>query len=104
MPISSMIKGNGEVEVYTSKVTKLTIYDETGLMIDYADALQEDAYAGVQIVTDSAQSYDAHVKSLEESEDSTELVAKIAFDEMGLFNLTFVKAASSALTEEDYRD
>lgn len=101
MPISSMIKGNGEDEVYTSKVTKLTIYDETGLMIDYADALQEDAYAGVQIVTDSAQSYDAHVKSLEESEDSTELVAKIAFDEMGLFNLTFVKAASSALTEED---
>ncbi len=101
MPISSMIKGNGEDEVYTSKVTKLTIYDETGLMINYADALQEDAYAGVQIVTDSAQSYDAHVKSLEESEDSTELVAKIAFDEMGLFNLTFVKAASSALTEED---
>lgn len=101
MPISSLIKSNGEDEVYTSKVTKLTIYDETGLSIDYAEALQGDAFAGVQIVTDSAQNYDAHVKSLEESEDSTELVAKIVFDEMGLFNLTFVKAASSALAEDD---
>lgn len=101
LPVASLMKGSGEDEAYTSKVTKLTIYDETGLSIDYNGALQDDAYAGVQIVTDSAQGYDAHVKSLEESEDSTELVAKIVFDESGFFNLTFVKAASTALAEDD---
>lgn len=100
-PIAALINGGGEDEAYTSKVTKLTVYDETGLNIDYAEALQGDAYAGIQVVTDSSQGYDAHVKSLEESEDSTELIAKIVFDESGLFNLTFVKANSSPLTTED---
>lgn len=101
MPVSSLIKSGGEDEVYTSKVTKLTVYDETGLGIEYAGALQDDAFAGVQIVTDSAQDYNAHVKALEESEESTELIAKVVFDERGLFNLTFVKAAGSALADDD---
>ncbi len=100
LPVSSLINSKEE-EAYTSEVTKLTVYDETGLGIDYSKALQDEAYAGVQIVTDSGQSYDAHVKALEGSEESTELVVKLVFDERGLFNVTFVKAAGAALSEED---
>lgn len=101
LPVLSLINNRDKEKEYTSEVTKFTIYDETGLAIDYAEALQDDAYAGVQIVTDSTQTYEAHVKALEESEESTELVAKIVFDEMGLFNLTFVKAAGASLSDED---
>lgn len=100
LPVSSLINSKEE-EAYTSEVTKLTVYDETGLGIDYSKALQDEAYAGVQIITDSSQSYDAHVKALEDSEESTELVAKLVFDERGLFNVTFVKAAGAAVSEED---
>jgi ABC-2 type transport system permease protein len=97
----SLINSKKDGEEYISEVTKFTIYDETGLAIDYSQALQGDAYKGVQIVTDSAQSYDAHVKALEDSEESTELVAKIVFNEIGLFNVTFVKAAGADLSDED---
>lgn len=100
LPVISLISSKEE-EAYTSEVTKLTVYDETGLAINFTEALQDDAYTGVQIVTDSAQTYEAHVKALEESEESTELVVKIVFDEMGLFNLTFVKAAGADLKDED---
>ena len=103
LPVSSLINSKEE-EAYTSKVTKLTIYDETGLGVDYKEALQGVAYAGVKVETDSALTYDEHVKTLEDSEnakESTELVVKIVFNEMGLFNVTFVKAAGAALSDED---
>lgn len=103
LPVSSLINSKEE-EAYTSEVTKLTVYDETGLGIDYSKALQEEAYAGVKVVTDSALTYDNHVKALEDSEEaeeSTELVARIVFDEMGIFNITFVKAAGADLSDED---
>ncbi len=101
MPVISLINSRDKEEAYTSEVTKLTVYDETGLAIDYAEALQGDSFKGVQIVTDSAQTYDDHVKSLEDNEESTELVAKIVFDERGLFNVTFVKAAGADLSDDD---
>lgn len=101
LPIISLISSRDKEEVYTSEVTKLTVYDETGLAIDYTEALPGASFAGVQMVTDSAQTYDAHVKALEGSAESTELVAKIVFDERGLFNITFVKAAGADLSDED---
>ncbi len=101
MPVVSLIQGMDEEEAYTSEVTKLTVYDETDLGIDYSKALTDAAYSGVSIVTDSSQTYEEHVKALEESKDSTELIVKVLFNEKGYFDLTFVKAVNADLGDSD---
>lgn len=100
-PVASLLQSFDKEEEYTSEVSVLTIYDETGLPIDYAKALEEAAYAGVSIETAAAQTFEEHVKALEESEESTELIVKIAYEESGYFNLTFVKSANAQLSEDD---
>ena len=101
MPVMSLLKSMDKEEDYVSEITKLTVYDETGLGIDYTKALADEAYKDVQIIADAGQTYEVHVEALEESEDSTELVVKVAYQEEGYFDLTFVKAAKSAFTDED---
>ncbi len=101
MPVMSLIQSMDKEEEYVSEVTKLTVYDETGLGIDYSEVLPDVAYAGVQIETNSAQSFESHVDALKESEDSTELLVKIAYEQSGYFSLTFVKAVNADLKEDD---
>ncbi len=101
MPVMSLIQSMDKEEEYFSEVTKFTVYDETGLRIDYSKALPDVAYAGVQIVTDNAQTFESHVDALEESEDSTELIVRVAYKESGYFDLTFVKAVNADLKEDD---
>lgn len=101
MPVMSLIQSMDKEEEYVSSVTKFTVYDETGLGIDYSEALPDVAYAGVQIETNSAQTFESHVDALEESEDSTELLVKITYEQSGYFNLTFVKAVNADLKEDD---
>ncbi len=101
MPVMSLIQSMDKEEEYVSGVTKLTIYDETGLGIDYSKALPQAAYTGVQINTNSGQTFESHVDALEESEDSTELLLKIVYEQSGYFNLTFVKAVNADLSDED---
>ncbi len=101
MPVMSLIQSMDKEEEYVSEVTKLTIYDETRLGIDYSKALPQAAYTGVQIATNSGQTFESHVDALEESEDSTELLLKIVYEQSGYFNLTFVKAVNADLSDED---
>lgn len=101
MPVMSLIQSMDKEEEYVSEVTLLTVYDETGLDIDYSNALADAAYAGVKLVADSAQTYDAHVDALKKSENSTELIVKIAYKESGYFDLTFVKAVNASLKDSD---
>ena len=69
--------------------------------IAYSKALPQAAYTGVQINTNSGQTFESHVDALEESEDSTELLLKIVYEQSGYFNLTFVKAVNADLSDED---
>lgn len=101
MPVMSLIQNMDKDEEYVSAVEKITVYDETGLGIDYSKALPEAAYAGVQIVTNSSQTFDAHVDALEKSENSKELIVKATYKESGYFDLTFVKAVKSDFSNED---
>lgn len=101
MPVMSLIQSMDKEEEYVSEVTKLTVYDETGLGIAYSEALADVAYADVQIVEDSAQTFEDHVDALEESEDSTELLVRVVYKESGYFDLTFVKAVNADLKESD---
>lgn len=101
MPVMSLIQSMDKEEEYVSEVTKLTVYDETELGIDYSKALPETSYAGVQIVEDSGQTFEAYVDALEQSKDSTELIVKVAYKESGYFDLTFVKAVNADLSDED---
>ena len=107
-PVASLIGTfEKEEEVYQSAVTDFTIYDETGLSIDYSKALEDEAFAGVTIHMQPVQTFQEHVKLLEEkaqdeeSEASTELIVRVAYEEAGYFNLTFVKSSKADLEEED---
>lgn len=101
MPIITLIQNRESDEEKESRVTVLTVYDETGLSIDYTQALPQERYAGVQIVGNPEGTFEEHTKALEESEDSTELLLHIVFEEAGYFNLTFVKAVNADIKGDD---
>ena len=101
VPVSTWLSQRGEEQEKDTEVSLLTIYDETGLHIDYTHALEGERYAAMQVAQAPGEGFEEHVKALEESEDSTELIVHIAYEEAGYFNLTFVKAASAALKDKD---
>lgn len=101
VPVSTWLGQRGEEQEKDTQVTLLTVYDETGLEIDYSHALEGDRYREMQIAQVSGEGFADHVKALEESEGSTEMIAHITYEEAGYFNLTFVKAASAALKDKD---
>lgn len=102
VPVITLIQNRNDKSEDESKVTVLTVYDETGLNIDYTQALPWERYAGVQIVSNPANTFEEHTKALEESEDSREVLLHIVYEEAGYFNLTFVKAVSADLKDDDY--
>lgn len=101
VPVSTWLSQRGEEQEKDTEVSLLTIYDETGLHIDYTHALEGERYAAMQVAQVYGEGFEEHVKALEESENSTELIVHIAYEEAGYFNLTFVKAASAALKDKD---
>lgn len=101
VPVSTWLSQRGEEQEKDTEVSLLTIYDETGLHIDYTHALEGERYVAMQVAQVYGEGFEEHVKTLEESEDSTELIVHIAYEEAGYFNLTFVKAASAALKDKD---
>lgn len=100
-PFMTWIQQRDQEQVKATQVSCFTIYDETGLGIDYSQALSGERYEAMQTVTASDGSFDAHVQALEESEDSTELIVRVTYEEMGYFNLTFVRAADTDLKDKD---
>ena len=107
-PVISLIQSfGGEEEAYHSEVTDFTIYDETGLEIDYAQALVGEGFEDIVIHTDSSMTFEEHVKLLEDSvedeeaEPSTELIVQVKYEDAGYFNMSFVKASNADLSEDD---
>lgn len=101
VPVSTWLQQRDQESAGASQVSSLTVYDETGLNIDYSQALTGERYAGVQVAAAPAEGFEAHVQSLEESQGSTEVIVHISYEEGGYFNLTFVKAAAADLKNED---
>lgn len=101
-PVSTLIRQNAGDKESKSEITALTVYDETGLNIDYAEALPGERYLQTTVEAGEAGGYERHKKVLEESgEESTEVIVKITYEEEGYFRLTFVKSAKAALDEKD---
>ncbi len=108
MPAVRLISSlGGEEEAYQSEVTDFTIYDETGLGIDFTNCLEGEGFDTVTIHTTSDRTYEDHVEALEEQskqdteDQSRELIVRVTYEEEGYFNLVFVKASNAALGEED---
>ncbi len=101
MPVMILIQNRGAGKEDESRVTKLTVYDETKLPIDYTQALSQERYAKLQVISGTEGDFEEHVRALEESGESTELLVHIVYEEAGYFNLTFVKAANAELKDED---
>lgn len=102
-PVSTLIRQNGQNEENKSEITDLTVYDETGLNIDYTGALPADRYSGTLVAAGEKDGYEKHKKALEESGESTEVIVKITYEDEGYFHLTFVKSAKAALEDKDCR-
>lgn len=101
MPVSAWLQRRDQGQEKDTEISRFTIYDETGMGIDYSHAMEGERYRGMQVAQETAEGFEAHVKALEESRDSTELIVRITYEEMGYFNLTFVKAAAAALKDRD---
>ena len=100
-PVSTWLKQRDQEQVKATEVSSFTIYDETGLEIDYSQAMNGERYGSMQVVSAPGGTFEAHVQALEESQDSTEVIVHVTYEEMGYFNLTFVKAASADLKDTD---
>lgn len=101
IPVSAWLQQRDLNQVKATEVSRFTVYDETGLGIDYSQALSGERYSAVEIVQSGGDGFEDHVKALEESEDSTELIVRISYVETGYFDLTFVRAAQTSLKDED---
>jgi len=101
MPLMTLINNATSEEVGKSEINIITVYDETGLAIDFGNALEDDRYTDVKIVDDSQVEYEAKVKELEEAKDSKELVIKISYNEEGYFDMLVTVASSTDLGEDD---
>lgn len=101
VPVKALFDNRNKQEELPSEITVFTVYDDTGLMIDYGQSLDQSRYENVDIVTSPEISFEEHTKKLEESHNSTELIVHITYEESGYFNLTFVKAGNSDLSDDD---
>lgn len=101
MPVSAWLQQRDRDQEKDTEVSCFTVYDDTGLGIDYSHAMEGERYRGMQVAQAPGEGFEAHVKALEESENSTELIVHVSYEEMGYFNLTFVKAATAALKDKD---
>ena len=101
VPISTWLKQRDQEQTRATEVSRFTIYDETGLGIDYSQAVSGERYDNMQLVAVPGGTFEAHVQALEESQDNTEVIVHVTYEEMGYFNLTFVKAAGASLKDKD---
>lgn len=101
-PVSTWLKQRDQEQIKATEVSCFTIYDETGLGIDYSQAMSGERYDNMQLVSAPSGTFEAHVQALEESQDSTEVIVHVTYEELGYFNLTFVKAVSASLKDKDY--
>lgn len=101
MPVSTWLHQRDEDQTKATDVSGFTIYDETGLGIDYSQALTGERYESLQVKEAPGEGFASHVQALEESQDSTEMIVHVTYEEAGYFNLTFVKAATADLKDKD---
>ena len=83
---------------------QIIVYDETGINIDYKNALDDKKYEKVKILSNteltSPLSFDDYVKKLEEDAESTTMLVKISFDkENESFRFLFVQAKAMSISE-----
>ncbi|MDE5747093.1 MAG: ABC transporter permease [Acetatifactor sp.] len=100
-PVSTWLQQRDQERINVTEVSRFTIYDETGLGIDYSHALEGERYVNMYVAEEPGDGFASHVQVLEESQGSTEIIVHVTYEEAGYFNLTFVKAATADLKDKD---
>ncbi|MDE5950791.1 MAG: ABC transporter permease, partial [Acetatifactor sp.] len=100
-PVSTWLQQRDQERINVTEVSRFTIYDETGLGIDYSHALEGERYENMYVAEEPGDGFASHVQVLEESQGSTEIIVHVTYEEAGYFNLTFVKAATADLKDKD---
>lgn len=101
MPLVTLVKNSVSDEPKASEISTITVYDETGLLIDYDNALSGDRYKGVSVNDSPEIGYEEHISKLEKEAESTEIVIRLSYDSEGYYDMTVVKAADSPITYTD---
>jgi len=101
VPVSTWLQQREQGQIRATEVSRFTIYDETGLGIDYSHALEGERYGDMHVAVEPGDGFASHVQVLEESRDSTEMIVHVTYEEDEYFNLTFVKAATADLKDKD---
>lgn len=100
-PVSAWLQQRDQEQTKVTEVSRFTIYDETGLGIDYSHALEGERYANMHVAEEPGEGFASHVQVLEKWRGSTEMIVHVTYEEAGYFNLTFVKAATADLKDKD---
>lgn len=101
VPVNTWLQQRDQEQVKATEVSRLTIYDETGLDIDYSHALEGERYEHMHVAKEPGDGFASHVQVLEDFKGSTEMIVHVTYEEAGYFNLTFVKAAAADLKDKD---
>lgn len=99
--VVTLFQSGKEPEETKVTVEKLYVFDEVNLAINYEDSFEgtELSNIGVEVRTDTT--YEEYKKSIEEVEDTKDLGVQIAYEDMGYFQLNFVRAAKADLSDEE---
>lgn len=104
MPIMGFIQGRGETGLGATEVAQLLVYDETGLNVDFSGFCNGERYEALVIQTAPEQSFEESVTKLENTSDSCDVLLRIQYEQqMGCFQLNFVKPAKAGFSEKDYK-
>lgn len=101
VPLLGLIQGMTEEKEIETKVTELTVYDQTGLNIEYKDMFLESEFSEINVVTEVTNTFEDHLVALEESDNNAEIIVTISLDETGYFQMTFAKAADGLIEDKD---
>lgn len=103
LPAITLFSNREKKAVGQTEITNLYVYDETGLTIDYSKALMDERYEGLTVNSAPKKTVEEYTLELDEAETPTDALLKITHDKTGSFQLTYIKAAKSGFSSDDFK-
>ena len=97
----TLFQSGKEPEETKVTVQKLYIFDEVNLAIDYENAFEGTDLSDVDIEVRSDITYEEYKTDIEELKDTKDLGVQIGYEDLGYFQLNFVRPAKADLSDEE---
>lgn len=99
--VLTLIQSGKEPEETKVTVENVYVFDEVNLAIDYESALEGTELAGIGVEVRSDITYEEYKASIEKVEDGKDLGVQICYEDLGYFQLNFVRGAKADLTDDE---